>query len=304
MVQKRWSCQVVRYLTIFFPTVSLNNLIVIGVERYVAVFRPFFAISNRTTKKLIVAAWIGGALITLVPVSTYDVIRQDIGPGSYTLICKYDNTVPIYRIMILGFTLIVYIIPSIILIVTSVLIIRYLFQRKLLGTRKNIGSTSWRFKRTSMFISLIFAFVIPYLLYVIYLIINVIFGGEISYKNDYIIRRSSALMAFSNTVVNPIILYFSMNGLRRMLRDLTLRFYHFIRRCFYNDMFVVNEYMNSPRTNVQGNRYLAVPPPAWRQRRRRNGIGAVGRNVIEPEGLTLQPAVSLSGHLPRTIQTS
>ena len=50
---KNWSCKLLRYLTIFFPTITLTNLMVIGVERYTAVFHPFFVITKDAGKKSI-----------------------------------------------------------------------------------------------------------------------------------------------------------------------------------------------------------------------------------------------------------
>lgn len=285
---KEWSCKLLRYLTIFFPTVTLTNLMVIGAERYIAVFYPFFAITNGTAKKAIFIAWICGGLVTLIPSATYKVIRQDVGHDSYTLICKYDRTVPLYQILIMGFTCIVYIIPSLILVLTSIRIIRYLTRRRLFLKRKNKASkaTSWRFKKTSMFLKLIFSYVIPYFLYVIYIIIYMATNGEIEHKEDFIIRRCSAILSFSNTVVNPIIFYSNMGGLRKMLRDLTNRFRYLISGRFRGNV-VCDVRTENTRCRVDGEDMqdpATVPPEAWRNRKRRNGMGLGGSNVVLPVG--------------------
>ena len=271
---KNWSCKLLRYLTIFFPTITLTNLMVIGVERYTAVFHPFFVITKDAGKKSIFIAWIFGSLVTLVPVSTYEVIREDVRDDSYTLVCKYDRRVPSYRALIIGFTTIVYIIPSLMLVVTSMRIICYLSQRKIFRSK----ATSWRFIKTTMFLKLIFSYVIPYFLYVIYIIIYMAKSGEIGYRDDFIIRRCSGLLAFSNTVVNPIIFYFNIGGLRTMVREVRSRF-----------RFLINAYFTSNVLVLQGNTDEldsqtpnAVPPRGWKNRQRRNGMGWMGGNVVFP----------------------
>ena len=159
-------------------------------------------------------------------------------------------------------------------------IIYHTLQKKLLR-RKQMRSISWSLKTTIVFVKLTFSFVIPYFLYVVYVIIYMAIGEEIGYKDDYIIRRCSAIMAFSNTVVNPIILYFSLDGLRQMLRHLTNRFYLFIRRRFYGKVFVVNEYKNrSPGNYDQCNQTSTRPSQTSENHRKSNEKGVADRSVI------------------------
>ncbi|XP_031550635.1 C-C chemokine receptor type 5-like [Actinia tenebrosa] len=284
MALKEWSCKLLRYLTIFFPTVTLANLMVIGVERYIAVFYPFFSITKGNAKKGIFIAWIFGGFVTLIPTATYKVIRQDLGADTYTLICKYDRRVLLYKSLIMGFTLIVYIIPSLVLVVTSIRIIRFLSQRKLFR-KKNIR-TSWRLKKTSMFVKLIFSYVIPYFLYVIYVIIYMATDGELKHYDDFVIRRCSALLSFSNTVVNPIIFYSNMGGLRKMLRDSRFRYY--ITGHFRGNVVVRKDNTDSsPCRAIEHKRQTPVAtlhPMAWKNRSRRNGIGLGRTNVVIPMG--------------------
>lgn len=63
-------CKAVRFTNIFFPVVTINNLFVIGIERYMAVFHPYRVPTLRTVKKLVVGAWVVGAVITILPTIT------------------------------------------------------------------------------------------------------------------------------------------------------------------------------------------------------------------------------------------
>lgn len=56
------TCKVTRYFIMYFPIATCNYL-VIGIERYLAVFHSLRIPSSRMGKSLVVAAWFAAALI-------------------------------------------------------------------------------------------------------------------------------------------------------------------------------------------------------------------------------------------------
>ncbi|XP_031560177.1 melanopsin-like [Actinia tenebrosa] len=221
IVQNEWGCRCVRYLNLFFAVVTLNNLLVIGIERYMALFYPFLLPSPKFSKNLVILAWIAGAVIVIVPIVTFKTEPIDLGVHEYTVICRYEKTVPVYRAMFIGFTVVNYVIPSIILTITNIQILIFLkSQKNASNSAEQIVANSWRFNDTKMFVSLIFAFVIPYCLYVIYSGLNIALKINLSFTVDYVVRRVSGIIAYSIALVSPTIIFSSMPSLRNMLRNL------------------------------------------------------------------------------------
>ncbi|EDO35835.1 predicted protein [Nematostella vectensis] len=71
-----WACRAQRYLESAFIFITINNLIVIGVERYLVIYKPSKVPTTETTKRLVKAAWVMGAILTIII------------PGSTTKDCR------------------------------------------------------------------------------------------------------------------------------------------------------------------------------------------------------------------------
>lgn len=214
-------CKAVRFCNIFFPVVTINNLFVIGIERYLAVFHPFRVPTLRRIKSLVVGAWVFG-LTAVIPAVTYRLHRYQLDSTTFTTICSYDKTNQIYRIMFLSFNTFSYVVPAIILTATNMRILLYLNSRKR-NVHSQLRLKSWRFYGTFAFVALIFAFIVPYLLFVVFSLLSTAINLPLSFQNQYILKRTGAIMAYSNTAVSPTVLLLSMKDLRTMLQKLLKR---------------------------------------------------------------------------------
>lgn len=237
IVQNDWGCRCVRYLNLFFAVVTLNNLLVIGIERYMAIFYPLVLLpSPRFSKNLVVIAWLAGAIMVVVPVITFKTSPVDLGVHEYTVICVYEKTVPVYRAMFIGFTAVGYIIPSIVLTITNIQILIFLRSHKIAANSDQTTANSKRFNAdTKMFVSLIFAFIIPYFLYVVYSGLNIALKIKFSFTADYVIRRVSGIIAYSNALISPTIIFSSMPKHRNMLLNLLRKVFCPTRNARVND---------------------------------------------------------------------
>ncbi|XP_031575019.1 tyramine receptor tyra-2-like [Actinia tenebrosa] len=215
-VHNDWICKVNRFLNIIFPVITILNLLVIGVERYFASFHPFIKPSRRKAKKIVVGAWFLGALITLVPIPTYKLIHYDIGENSFTLMCKYDNSLALYQGLFLGFVVVIYFVPSSILIFVNLRILNLIRRHRNIGNRYHFG----RLKATRMFVFLIFAFIIPYSLFSVYGGLVVILKIRVPLTADYLTRHMSVLLTFANGAISASILFHNERYLRKMLVDM------------------------------------------------------------------------------------
>jgi len=216
-------CKIVRYGIIFFLVVTIMNYFVIGIERYLTVYYPFSVPSNRVCKRLVVAAWIVGGLFTMLPMPSYNLVRFDVGNNMYTHVCKYDNTDQSLRGFFLSFTVIVYIVPCIVLTVTSIRVLKFLrrMRRVAPGTNPQITRTNVStYKTTNMFISLIFAFIIPYIAFMFYSGTFMILKVKISFSQDYISRHLNVMVAYANGAIGATILFYQRPYLRRKLIEM------------------------------------------------------------------------------------
>lgn len=229
--QKDWHCKIERFLYFVFPCVTINNLLVIAVERLFASREISGRFAFSTVKRLIAFAWLSAFLITLLPVANFKIVRYDLNATHFTTTCRFDNSVFTSRVAMLSFTVLDSILPSIVLIFCNICVMTQARQ-KLQFVRRSLSNS--RHKRESilmskgifMLVAITFAFTIPYLLSFTYIMFNSIAKPTISYQTDYIIRNSGGVLVTANTAVNVLIYTLQLSQFRarlmRMVRKLFL----------------------------------------------------------------------------------
>ena len=103
--QQDWPCRVVRYFGILFPSITMNNLIVISFERFLSTRDVPRTFSVYTVRKLVYGAWIIGFLVVLVPASSMNGIRYDLNDTHYTVACKYDTNYLTFRVIVVSYAI-------------------------------------------------------------------------------------------------------------------------------------------------------------------------------------------------------
>ena len=83
-----WLCKVERYCYFVFPGVTINNLVVISVERFRATQDVPRVFSFSTVRRLIMLAWLSGLLSTFVPVSNFKLVEYDLNGTHFTVTCR------------------------------------------------------------------------------------------------------------------------------------------------------------------------------------------------------------------------
>ena len=127
----KWSCSISRFFQIVFIVITNFNLVLIAVERYICTCRPTSRpLSPRTVRKAVKAAWVLGFLFSLGFSYSIDAVRVDLNSTHYTLTCAYDHSNPVAKVTQLVRSVLTYILPSIIQIVTCALIWRMLCKRQ------------------------------------------------------------------------------------------------------------------------------------------------------------------------------
>ena len=89
--QSGWACKLVRYLNFIFPAITINNLVVISLEKYLSSRANPHTFSAATVQKIIIFAWVFGLLFMLFPAAVYDGIRVDLSDTHFTVVCRNNQ---------------------------------------------------------------------------------------------------------------------------------------------------------------------------------------------------------------------
>ena len=166
-------------------------------------------------------------ICTLIPASTFKDIRFDLNQTHYTWVCRYDDSYFPFRVMLLSFTTLQYIIPGFITVVINVLLIKTLWAnvrgRRVHIQRDNaikIFRRAAAIRGTSIIVTLTLAFVLPYLFYYGLVVYNNVTKTDhrLDFKTDLAVRSGSALIAFSNSAINVMIYIMQMRYFRLYLK--------------------------------------------------------------------------------------
>ncbi|EDO36848.1 predicted protein [Nematostella vectensis] len=261
-----WICHLVRYFAYLFPIITIMNMIVIGIERYCVIFCPLAPPSKRVSRRLVIAAWAVGMLMTFIPNINMKRRRYDIDDDKYTLFCSYDNSTPSSRIANTAFSILIYYLPSIVLTVICIKILRFLKRQKqgARGQGSPFVNSMWRYKGSYMLVSLIFAFILPYLLYFIYFTAMTILKPKVSYVIDFTVRYAAAIIGYANGFLNPLIYLICMQDVRARVKALFTR-----RRRPPHDVYALSEGENRhPNKSIEkgtGQHMLSYTNPSIEQ---------------------------------------
>lgn len=225
--QSGWPCKIVRYFHFIFPAITMNNLVVINVEKYLSTRKSPRTFSVATVRKMIICAWVLGAVIPLLPVATYDGIRVDLNLTHFTVICRNDQTFYPFKITLVIFPM-QYIIPSVLVIYMNICLTRTVWvigKRKVHNGASNAFKarlTAARIKGTSLLIAVTFSFTIPCLFFVTNVAYTQIAEPQRGFSTDFITRYAAGAVAYCSSLINFIIYFVQMKDFREFLKKVFL----------------------------------------------------------------------------------
>ena len=221
-----WPCRIVRYIGMLFPTITLNNLIVISVEKFSSTRDVPKSFSVATVRKLVYGAWITGCLSLSAPAATMSGVRSDINATHYTVVCRIDNSYITYRVIEQGFGLMQFFIPSIILLCINLIITRRVWKRQ--SRRINIQRDnairaemrSSQVRGTYLLIFAAFASIVPYLfLNCFSTYLNFVKHSLSEREADFIKRYFGGVLFLSTSVINALMYLAQMQDFRLFLKN-------------------------------------------------------------------------------------
>ena len=221
--QSGWVCKIVRYLNFVFPVITINNLVVISLEKYLST-RPIprtFRVS--TVRKMIIAAWLLGILVMLFPAATYDGIRVNLNDTHYTVICRNVELFYPFKLTLILFT-IQFVFPTVFIIYVNVSLIRTVWVKRKRQISCNMNNAfkahlrATRIKGISLLVALTFAFIFPFSLFVVNIAYTQIAKPQRDFSTDYMIRYGTGSIGYLNPVLNVIIYFAQMKDFREFLK--------------------------------------------------------------------------------------
>lgn len=225
--QSGWPCKIVRYFQFIFPAITMNNLVVISLEKYLSTRRIPRTFSVATVRKMIICAWALGVGIMLLPSAAYDGIEVSLNDTHFTVVCRNDENFYPFRITLILLPL-QYVFPSIFVTYLNISLIKTVWVR---GRRK-IGNglssafkaqlAATRIKGTSLLIAITFSFTVPYLFFIANMAYTQIAKPQRAFPTDYIIRYGTGGFAFGSSVINFTIYFAQMKDFREFLKSLLL----------------------------------------------------------------------------------
>ena len=222
IVNDNWPCKVVRYVYTVFPAITSSNLVVIGLERYLGVCHPTHCLSHATAQRLVKGAWILGAIISLLPVSTMKPLYRKVSKTQYTINCKSDGSDTVARIFYASYVLVVYVLPIPFLLFTSVSILRVIWTRKTDGTQGNTTRNDQKKKKraTTLLVAIILAFILCYAPATFYPLCRILYNKSVDLQTEDVLRGISVLILYMNSPVNFCIHLVQLPGFYSHLKNI------------------------------------------------------------------------------------
>ena len=223
--QQGWLCKIVRYLNAVFPSITINNLLVISVERYLSTRNVPRSFSVSTVHKLIVLAWVAGAVAMVAPTVTMKGIKYAANVTHFTIECTADTNYAPFRYLLIGYMIVQFCLPAIFLLFINISLIKSVWDRgriKVDIQRNNaIKNNMKKAKiRGTILVILTFIFIVSYFPFVIY-VGNITRRSSLrDFQTDFTTRYSNLIMFYSNSAINVVVYLMQMKDFRAFLKRL------------------------------------------------------------------------------------
>lgn len=223
--QSGWPCKIVRFFNFVFPAITMNNLVVISIEKYLSTRTVPRTFSVVKVRRMIICAWALGALASLLAAAPYDGIRVDLEDAHYTVICFYKENFYPFRITLIAFPL-QYILPSVFITYANICLIKTLWVRR----RKQIHNATMNVFRASMravnikgialLIALTFSFIVPYIFYFCNIGYTQIAKPQRDFSTSYLLRYGTGAVVYFSGALNFIVCLAQMKDFRDFIKKL------------------------------------------------------------------------------------
>ncbi|XP_075587813.1 allatostatin-A receptor isoform X2 [Dermatophagoides farinae] len=212
-------CKVVQYLIVVCAYASIYTLVLMSLDRYLAVAHPIRSISLRTVKnanRAILILWIFILLFCIPTFITHNVSYDNSSDGVYS-VCNFLTEEYSYALYQVIFCLFSYVIPILLILILYILMLKRLWFSGIPG--RNMSSESVRSKKkvTRMVVIVVIIFACCWCPIQIILVLRSFNVYELS-TTKVIIQITGQVLAYMNSCMNPILYAFLSENFRKAFR--------------------------------------------------------------------------------------
>ena len=221
--QSGWACKIVRYANFIFPVITINNLVVISLEKYLSTRTVPRTFQVSTVRRMIMCAWVLGLLVMIFPVAAYDGIRVDLNETHYTIVYTGDQNFYPFTISLIIFPL-QFFLPTLFVTCINICLLRTVWareRRRIRNGATNRFKANLRAKRirgTTLLVALTFGFVIPFFFFIANLVYTQIAKPQREFATEYLMRYGTGSFAYLSALINFIIYFAQMKDFRVFLK--------------------------------------------------------------------------------------
>ena len=225
--QRGWACKAVRYTNFFFSAATVNTLVVISIEKYLATRTVFRTVSTRSMRRMIIFAWLLGALFMLLPAATYDGTTVVLNDTHYTVICKNNEHFFPFRVTWIILP-IQYIFPGIFVTYVNLCLMKTVWdsgRRQVATVTKRDFQAELRLKKirgTTLLVALTFSFIIPFFFFLGNIAYTQIAKPQRDFATDYAWRYGTGCVGYLSAIMNFAIYFVQVRSFRLFFIDLIL----------------------------------------------------------------------------------
>ena len=225
--QRGWACKAVRYTNFLFSAVTINTLLVISVEKYLATRTVFRTVTTRSMRRMIIFAWLLGALFMLLPAATYDGTNVVLNDTHFTVICNNNEHFFPFRVTWLVLP-IQYIFPGIFVTYVNLCLMKTVWdsgRRQVAMVTKKDFQAELRLKKirgTTLLVALTFSFIIPFFFFLGNVAYTQIAKPQRDFATDYAWRYGTGCVGYLSAIMNFAIYFVQVGSFRLFFIDLIL----------------------------------------------------------------------------------
>ena len=126
--QTGWPCKIARYLYQVFPVITINNIVVISLEKYLSTRSVLREFNYSKIRKIIICAWVLGLVIPLFSSAACDGTKLSVNNTHYTLVCMNQHGFYPFEISLIIGPL-QYIFPSVLVTYLNICLMKTVWSR-------------------------------------------------------------------------------------------------------------------------------------------------------------------------------
>ncbi|XP_022236286.1 allatostatin-A receptor-like [Limulus polyphemus] len=214
-------CRIVQYLVIVCAYASIYTLVLMSLDRFMAVVHPITSMSIRIEKNAYIAITVTWSLILLAclpALSAHGEVSYNVGSNRYSMCVFLQEgfSYPAYQI---SFFLSSYVVPLVLIFCLYLLMLKRLWFHVGLGGKASAESHKSKKRITRMVVVVVVIFAVCWFPIQIVLLLKSLDQYQMKLRPERVVFQVvSHILAYMNSCVNPILYAFLSDNFRKAFR--------------------------------------------------------------------------------------